>query len=292
MSLIRLAIPKGSLQQSTIDLFKDAGWYIRMSSRSYFPSIDDPDIDCALVRAQEISRYVESGLFDVALTGKDWILENNSDVVEVADLIYSKATYRPAKWVLAVDEKSDYKRIEDLEGKKIATELVNFTVQYFKERNINVEVEFSWGATEAKVVDGLADAIVEVTETGSTIKAHNLKIIDELLVTNTKLIANKASWNDPAKRTKIEQISMMLQSALQATGMTGLKMNAPKDKLENIIAMLPAITSPTVSPLYDSNWFSLEIIILESQSRNLIPELLRAGARGIIEYPLKKVLNG
>lgn len=292
MSLIRLAIPKGSLQQSTIDLFKDAGWYIRMSSRSYFPSIDDPDIDCALVRAQEISRYVESGLFDVALTGKDWILENNSDVVEVADLIYSKATYRPAKWVLAVDEKSDYKRIEDLEGKKIATELVNFTVQYFKERNINVEVEFSWGATEAKVVDGLADAIVEVTETGSTIKAHNLKIIDELLVTNTKLIANKASWSDPAKRTKIEQISMMLQSALQATGMTGLKMNAPKDKLENIIAMLPAITSPTVSPLYDSNWFSLEIIILESQSRNLIPELLRAGARGIIEYPLKKVLNG
>ncbi len=292
MSLIRLAIPKGSLQQSTIDLFKDAGWNIRMSSRSYFPSIDDPDIDCALVRAQEISRYVESGLFDVALTGKDWILENNSDVVEVADLIYSKATYRPAKWVLAVDEKSDYKRIEDLEGKKIATELVNFTVQYFKERNINVEVEFSWGATEAKVVDGLADAIVEVTETGSTIKAHNLKIIDELLVTNTKLIANKASWSDPAKRTKIEQISMMLQSALQATGMTGLKMNAPKDKLENIIAMLPAITSPTVSPLYDSNWFSLEIIILESQSRNLIPELLRAGARGIIEYPLKKVLNG
>ncbi|MBN2298520.1 MAG: ATP phosphoribosyltransferase [Deltaproteobacteria bacterium] len=292
MSLIRLAIPKGSLQGSTIDLFKDAGWSIRTSSRSYFPSIDDPDIDCALVRAQEISRYVESGLFDIALTGKDWILENNSDVVEVADLIYSKATYRPAKWVLAVDERSDIKSLKDLEGKKIATELVNFTRNYFRERNITVDVEFSWGATEAKVVDGLADAIVEVTETGSTIKAHNLKIIEEMLVTNTKLIANKSSWANSQKREKINQISMMLKSALQATGMAGLKMNAPKDKLEAIIKMLPAITSPTVSPLHDANWYSLEIIIHESQSRTLIPELLKAGARGIIEYPLKKVLDG
>ncbi len=292
MSLIRLAIPKGSLQVSTIDLFKDAGWSISTSSRSYFPSIDDPDIDCALVRAQEISRYVESGLFDLALTGKDWILENNSDVVEVADLIYSKATYRPAKWVLAVDEKSGIRTIQDLEGKKIATELVNFTRNYFKERNINVDVEFSWGATEAKVVDGLADAIVEVTETGSTIRAHNLKIIEEMLVTNTKLIANRQSWSDKAKREKINQISMMLKSALQATGMAGLKMNAPKDRLDAIIKMLPAITSPTVSPLHDENWYSLEIIIHESQSRTLIPELLKAGARGIIEYPLKKVLDG
>lgn len=292
MSLIRLAIPKGSLQQSTIDLFKDAGWAIKMSSRSYFPSIDDPDLECALVRAQEISRYVESGLFDMALTGKDWILENSSDVIEVEDLIYSKATYRPAKWVLAVDEKSSINKLEDLEGKKIATELVNFTKRYFQERNISVEVEFSWGATEAKVVDGLADAIVEVTETGSTIRAHNLRIIDELLVTNTKLIANKESWNNAEKRTKIQQIALMLKSALQATGMAGLKLNAPKDKLDKIISMLPALTSPTVCPLHDSNWYSLEIIIHESQSRNLIPELLRAGARGIIEYPLKKVLNG
>ncbi len=292
MSLIRLAIPKGSLQQSTIDLFKDAGWVIKMSSRSYFPSIDDPEIECALVRAQEISRYVESGLFDAALTGKDWILENSSDIVEVEDLVYSKATYRPARWVLAVDEKSGISKLEDLQGKKIATELVNFTKRYFEERKISVEVEFSWGATEAKVVDGLADAIVEVTETGSTIKAHNLKIIDELLVTNTKLIANKKSWKDKKKRTKIEQIALMLKSALQATGMAGLKMNAPKDKLDKIISMLPALTSPTVCPLHDSNWYSLEIIIHESQSRNLIPDLLRAGARGIIEYPLKKVLNG
>ncbi|HNU75199.1 MAG TPA: ATP phosphoribosyltransferase [Deltaproteobacteria bacterium] len=292
MSLIRLAIPKGSLQQSTIELFRDAGWTITMSSRSYFPSIDDADIECALVRAQEISRYVESGLFDVALTGKDWILENSSDVQEVEDLIYSKATYRPAKWVLAVDEKSGIRTVEDLRGKKIATELVNFTKKYFQERNIPVEVEFSWGATEAKVVDGLADAIVEVTETGSTIRAHNLKIIEELLVTNTKLIANRSSWKDSRKRTKIEQIALMLKSALQATGMAGLKMNAPKESLEQIIDMLPALTSPTVSPLHDPNWYSLEIIIHESQSRNLIPELLRAGARGIIEYPLKKVLNG
>lgn len=292
MSLIRLAIPKGSLQTSTIDLFKDAGWRIDASSRSYFPSIDDADIECALVRAQEISRYVESGLFDLALTGKDWILENESDVVEVADLIYSKATYKPAKWVLAVDEKSSIKKLEDLEGKKIATELVNFTKKFFKERNINVEVEFSWGATEAKVVEGLADAIVEVTETGSTIKAHNLKIVDVLLVTNTKLIANKETWKDPEKRAKIEQISLMLKAALQATGMVGLKMNAPKEKLEAVINMLPAITSPTVSPLHDPNWYSLEIIINESQARSLMPELLKAGARGIIEYPLKKVLDG
>ena len=292
MSLIRLAIPKGSLQTSTIELFKDAGWIISTSSRSYFPSIDDADIECALVRAQEVSRYVESGLFDLALTGKDWILENDSDVVEVADLIYSKATYKPAKWVLAVDDKSSIKKLEDLEGKKIATELVNFTKKFFKERNINVEVEFSWGATEAKVVEGLADAIVEVTETGSTIKAHNLKIIDVLLVTNTKLIANKESWKDPEKRAKIEQISLMLKAALQATGMVGLKMNAPKEKLEAVINMLPAITSPTVSPLHDPNWYSLEIIINESQARSLMPELLKAGARGIIEYPLKKVLDG
>jgi ATP phosphoribosyltransferase len=292
MSLIRLAIPKGSLQASTVELFKDAGWIISTSSRSYFPSIDDADIECALVRAQEVSRYVESGLFDLALTGKDWILENESDVVEVADLIYSKATYKPARWVLAVDDKSSIKKLEDLEGKKIATELVNFTKKFFKERNINVEVEFSWGATEAKVVEGLADAIVEVTETGSTIKAHNLKIIDVLLVTNTKLIANNESWKDVTKRTKIEQISLMLKAALQATGMVGLKMNAPKDKLEAVINMLPAITSPTVSPLHDPNWYSLEIIINESQSRSLMPELLRAGARGIIEYPLKKVLDG
>ena len=291
MSLIRLAIPKGSLQQATIDLFKDAGWRIVPSSRSYFPSIDDPDIECALVRAQEVSRYVESGLFDMALTGLDWILENESDVVEVADLVYSKATAGPARWVIAVRETSTIKTIHDLDGKKIATELVNFTRKFFKKNKIQVEVEFSWGATEAKAVDGLVDAIVEVTETGSTIKAHNLKIIHELLVTNTKLIANKKSWADSLKRAKIEQVSLMLKSALHAAEMTGLKMNVPKDVLEKVIAMLPAITSPTTSPLHDPNWFSLETIIQETQARDLIPKLLRVGATGIIEYPLKKVIN-
>jgi ATP phosphoribosyltransferase len=291
MSIIRLAIPKGSLQQSTIDLFKDAGWRIVPSSRSYFPTIDDPEIECALVRAQEISRYVENGLFDMALTGLDWILENESDVEIVADLVYSKATAKPARWVLAVAENSNIKKAEDLEGKKIATELVNYTKKYFKERGINVDVEFSWGATEAKVVDGLVDAIVEVTETGSTIKAHNLKILQDLLVTNTKIIANRESWGDDVKRNKIEQVSMMLKSALAASDMTGLKMNVPVEGREEIIAMLPAMTSPTVSTLHDKNWLSVETIIKESQARDLIPKLLKAGAKGIIEYPLKKVLN-
>ena len=291
MSIIRLAIPKGSLQQATIDLFKDAGWRIVPSSRSYFPTIDDPEIECALVRAQEISRYVENGLFDMALTGLDWILENESDVEIVADLVYSKATTKPARWVLAVAENSSIKRVEDLEGKKIATELVNYTKRYFIERGINVDVEFSWGATEAKVVDGLVDAIVEVTETGSTIKAHNLKIIEDLLITNTKIIANKASWEDEIKRNKIEQVSMMLKSALTAADMTGLKMNVPVAGRDEIIGMLPSMTSPTVSTLHDKNWLSVETIIKESQARDLIPKLLKAGAKGIIEYPLKKVLN-
>ncbi len=291
MSIIRLAIPKGSLQQSTIDLFKDAGWRIVPSSRSYFPTIDDPEIECALVRAQEISRYVENGLFDMALTGLDWILENESDVEIVADLVYSKATAKPARWVLAVAENSNIKKAEDLAGKKIATELVNYTKKYFTERGINVDVEFSWGATEAKVVDGLVDAIVEVTETGSTIKAHNLKILQDLLITNTKIIANKESWEDEAKRNKIEQVSMMLKSALAASDMTGLKMNVPVEGRDEIISMLPAMTSPTVSTLHDKNWLSVETIIKESQARDLIPKLLKAGAKGIIEYPLKKVLN-
>ncbi|MCD6569247.1 MAG: ATP phosphoribosyltransferase [Deltaproteobacteria bacterium] len=288
--IIRLALPKGSLQSSTIELFKNAGWRIVTSPRSYFPSIDDEDIECALVRAQEISRYVESGIFDIGLTGKDWILENESKVKDVADLIYSKSTSSPARWVLAVAQGSGIKRIEDLEGKKIATELVIFTKKYFSKLGINVDVEFSWGATEVKVADGLVDAIVEITETGSTIKAHNLEIIHELLVTNTKLIANNDSWKDRKKRAKIEQIALMLKSALQAEDMTGLKMNVPKDKLEDIIKILPAMTSPTVASLHNSEWYSVETITEEKQSRDLIPKLLKIGARGIIEYPLKKVL--
>ncbi len=287
---LKIGIPKGSLENATIELFKKSGWKITTSSRSYFPSIDDADLSCVLVRAQEMPRFVENGTIDVALTGRDWILENNSDVVVVSNLVYSKATQKPARWVLVVKEDSPITRLEDLEGKKIYTELVNFTKNYFKARNINVAVEFSWGATEAKVVEGLADAIVEVTETGSTIKAHGLKIIYELLETHTQLIAHRDSWADPWKREKIQQIAMLLEGALKAEGMVGLKMNVPKDKLETIVQLLPSITAPTVSPLYQSDWFSVETVITESEVRKLIPELHRKGAEGIIEYPLNKII--
>jgi len=286
---LKLGIPKGSLENSTIDLFRRAGFHISTSSRSYFPSIDDPEIECMLIRAQEMARYVEDGVLDAGLTGRDWVEECEANVQPVCDLIYAKQSFGKVRWVLAVPEASPFKSVKDLEGKIVATELVATTKRYLAANNVKAKVEFSWGATEVKPPE-LADAIVEVTETGSTIRAHNLKIIEELLVTNTKLIANRQSWGDERKKTKIEQISLMLKSALQATGMAGLKMNAPRENLERIISMLPALTSPTVAPLHDSNWYSLEIIIHESQSRNLIPELLRAGARGIIEYPLKKVL--
>jgi ATP phosphoribosyltransferase len=287
---LKIGIPKGSLENATIELFKKSGWKITTSSRSYFPSIDDDELTCVLVRAQEMPRFVENGSLDVALTGKDWILENNSIVEVVCDLIYSKTTARPARWVLVVKEDSPIKRLEDLEGKKIYTELVGFTRNYFSSRNINVEVEFSWGATEAKVVEGLADAIVEVTETGSTIKAHGLKIIYDLLETNTQLIANKASWQDPWKKEKIAQIALLLQGALRADGMVGLKMNVPKDKLEAIVKLLPSITAPTISNLYQSDWFSVETVIAEKLVRELMPKLLKTGAEGIIEYSLNKII--
>jgi ATP phosphoribosyltransferase len=287
---LKIGIPKGSLENATIELFKKSGWKITTSSRSYFPSIDDDELTCVLVRAQEMPRFVESGSLDVALTGKDWILENNSIVEVVCDLIYSKATARSARWVLVVKDDSPIKRLEDLEGKKIYTELVGFTRNYFSSRNINVEVEFSWGATEAKVVEGLADAIVEVTETGSTIKAHGLKIIYDLLETNTQLIANKESWQDPWKKEKIQQIALLLQGALRADGMVGLKMNVPKDKLEAIVKLLPSITAPTISNLYQSDWFSVETVIAEKLVRELMPKLLKTGAEGIIEYSLNKII--
>jgi len=287
---LKIGIPKGSLENATIELFKKSGWKITTSSRSYFPSIDDDELTCVLVRAQEMPRFVENGALDVALTGKDWILENNSVVEVVCDLIYSKATARPARWVLVVKDDSPIKRLEDLEGKKIYTELVGFTRNYFSSRNINVEVEFSWGATEAKVVEGLADAIVEVTETGSTIKAHSLKIIYDLLETNTQLIANKESWQDPWKKEKIEQIALLLQGALRADGMVGLKMNVPKDKLEAVVKLLPSITAPTISNLYQSDWFSVETVIAEKLVRELMPKLLKTGAEGIIEYSLNKII--
>jgi len=287
---LKLGIPKGSLQNATIALFKRSGWKINVNGRSYFPEINDDRIECAICRAQEMSRYVENGTLDAGLTGKDWIAENRSDVHVVEDLVYSKVSARPARWVLAVPFDSPVKKIEDLQGKKIATELVSYTRRYFAERNIEVEVEFSWGATEAKVVSGLADAIVEVTETGSTIKAHGLRIIHELMQTNTQLIVNHEAWQNPAKREKIEQIALLLRGALLGEKLVGLKMNVPQDKLETIIGLLPSLNAPTVAPLYNSDWFSVETVSETHVLRDLIPRLLRNGAEGIIEYPLNKVV--
>ncbi len=289
-NVLKLGIPKGSLQDATIALFKRSGWKINVSGRSYFPEINDDNIECAICRAQEMSRYVENGTMDAGLTGKDWIAENNSDVHIVADLVYSKVSARPARWVLAVSYKSSIKKLEDLEGKKIATELVEFTRRYFAERGINVKVEFSWGATEAKVVSGLADAIVEVTETGSTIRAHGLEIIHELMQTNTQLIANHEAWKDEFKRGKIEQIALLLKGALLGEKLVGIKMNVPENCLEKIVSLLPSLNAPTVSPLYQSTWFSVESVVDSSLVRDLIPELLKHGAEGIIEYPLNKVV--
>ncbi len=290
MNKLRLGIPKGSLEKATIALFDKSGWKIRPHSRNYFPSINDPEISCALVRAQEMPRYVQDGTLDVGLTGKDWLHENNADVEVVCDLIYSKASQKPARWVVAVAGDSPIKKIEDLEGKKVSTELLHYTESYFKERGIHVEVEFSWGATEAKVVEGLVDAIVEITETESTIRAHGLRIIHEMMETNTQLVANNTAWKDPWKREKISQIATLLQGALRADGMVGLKMNVPKEKVNDVVDTLPSITAPTVSSLYQSDWVSVETVISEATVRELIPKLIKAGAEGIIEYSLNKLI--
>ena len=290
MSLLKLGLPKGSLEQATYDLFRRAGWKISPASRNYFPSIDDPEIECSLVRAQEMAKYVDMGVLDAGLTGLDWILENQADVELVADLVYSKATARQAKWVIAVRSDAGIDTIEQLAGKRISTELVESTRRYFAERHIPVEVEFSWGATEAKVAEGLVDAIVEVTETGSTIRAHGLKIIHTMLETNTKLIANKAAWADEAKRQKIENLALLLQGALNADGMVGLKMNVPEDRIAALNEVLPSLNGPTVAHLYGSDWLAVEVVVPERQVRDLIPLLRERGAEGIIEYPLNKVI--
>ena len=287
---LKLGIPKGSLQDATIALFRRSGWKININGRSYFPEINDDTIECAICRAQEMSRYVESGTLDAGLTGKDWIAENGSDVHVVSDLIYSKVSARPARWVLAVPYDSPIKTIEDLRGKKIATELVEFTRRYFTERGIDVIVEFSWGATEAKVVSKLADAIVEVTETETTIKAHGLQIIHELMQTNTQLIANHNVWKNPEKREKLEQIALLLKGALLGEKLVGLKMNVPETLLEEVVSLLPSLNAPTVAPLYQSDWFSVETVVSSNEVRDLIPKLLKNGAEGIIEYPLNKVV--
>jgi ATP phosphoribosyltransferase len=288
---LKLGIPKGSLEKATIELFAKSGWKISVNGRSYFPDIDDQEINCSMCRAQEMSRYVENGTLDCGLTGKDWILENESQVVVVADLVYSKVSKNPARWVLAVPKEAPYRNLDDLANKKIATELVNFTKKYFAERNIPVKVEFSWGATEAKVEAGLADAIVEVTETGSTIRAHGLKIIHELMQTNTQFIVNREVWEqDPWKKEKIENLVLLLQGALRADRMVGLKMNVPEANMEQMVAILPSLQAPTIAPLYNTDWFSVEIIIDRSQVRYLIPQVIKYGATGIIEYPLFKVI--
>ncbi|MBM3300630.1 MAG: ATP phosphoribosyltransferase, partial [Deltaproteobacteria bacterium] len=286
---LKLVIPKGSLEQATLDLFKRAGWNISVSPRNYFPTVDDDEIILARLRAQEISRYVEAGTFDAGLTGKDWILENESDVKVIDDLVYSKVSQSPARWVLAVDAESPYRAPEDLQGKRIATELVRFTRRFFAERSISVDVEFSWGSTEAKVKEGVVDAIVDVTETGSTLRANGLRIIHNLLTTNTQLIANRKSYEDPFKRDKLDQIHLLLQAALEACKMVGLKMNVPGDKLDAVVSLLPSLNAPTVAGLYKTDWFSVESVVSEEVVRSLIPRLLKAGATGIIEYALNKV---
>ncbi len=291
MNILKLGIPKGSLESATLDLFKKAGWKITTSSRSYFPSIDDPTIRCMLVRAQEMARYVEAGTLDAGITGKDWIMENDSDVEVIDDLVYSKASFQPTRWVLAVPHDSPVRTPEDLQGKRVATELVGYTKRYFAERNVKVDVEFSWGATEAKAAEGLVDAIVEVTESGSTIRAHGLKIVWELFTSNPQIIANRAAWKDPARREKIEQIALLLKGALSAEAKVGIKMNVPKERLETIVGMLPSLTAPTVSPLYKSEWFAVESIISEDVVREMIPRLIKNGAVGIIEYPLNKIVG-
>ncbi len=290
MKVLKFGIPKGSLQSATIKLFEKSGWRINVNGRSYFPEINDPTMALTICRAQEMSRYVENGTLDAGLTGRDWTEENESDVKVVDDLVYSKVSQKPARWVLAIPADSPIKKIEDLQGKKIATELVNFTKKYFSERNIDIKVQFSWGATEGKVVSGLADAIVEVTETGSTIRAHGLKIIHELMESYTQLIANRDSFRDTWKRQKIEQIVLLLKGALRADNMVGVKMNVPEQELEDVIGLLPSLNAPTVASLYNTSWFSVETVVDAALVRDLIPQLMKAGAEGIIEYPLNKVI--
>jgi ATP phosphoribosyltransferase len=283
-----LGIPKGSLQESTLDLFARAGFNIGLSSRSYAPSIDDDKMSVLMFRAQEISRYVEDGVLDVGLTGIDWIRENDSDVTEIAELVYAKQQLRPVRWVLAVPEESPVQRVEDLDGGIVATELVNVTREYFAERGVKAKVEFSWGATEIKA--RLLDAIVDVTETGSSLRANNLRILDTVLTSSTRLIANRQAMEIEWKRQRIENLAILLQGAIDAREKVGLKMNVPRDRLDEVAAILPSEKSPTISPLADETWVALEVIVEERIERELIPKLKRAGASAIITYPLNKVI--
>jgi ATP phosphoribosyltransferase len=286
---LKLGIPKGSLENATNDLFRRAGFAITTSSRSYFPRIDDPDIECMLIRAQEMARYVEDGILDAGLTGRDWIVENEADVLAVADLIYAKQSFGKVRWVLAVPESSDFRSVKDLEGKIIATELVATTRRYLAAHGVAAKVEFSWGATEVKP-PVLADAIVEVTETGSSLRANNLKIIDTVLESNTQLIANKQSWLDEWKRRKLEDIKMLLEGAINALGKVGLMLNVHQANLAAVLGVLPALKRPTISHLSDQQWLAANTILDESTVRTIIPRLKEAGGEGIVEYPLNKIV--
>lgn len=290
MPVLKLGIPKGSLQESTIELFRKAGYDIRVSSRSYFPTIDDDEIECMLIRAQEMSRYVEEGIIDAGLTGHDWVRENRADVAEIAELVYARGGQRPVRWVLAVPEDSRFKTPADLEGCRIATEAVNMTGDYFAEKGVNVKVEFSWGATEVKP-PRLADAIVELTETGSSLRANNLRIIDTLLVSTTRFIASKGACADPWKMEKIGNLAMLLKGALEAESLVGLMLNVEEKNLKVIEEILPAITSPTINQLEQKGWFALQVVIPEKTARDIIPRLKKSGATGIVEFPLNKVIN-
>ena len=289
LPLLMLGLPKGSLEDTTIDLFAKAGFQITKSPRSYRPAFDDEQLDGRFVRAQEVSRYVENGYFDCGLTGQDWVRENGSEIVEVCGLVYSRASNRRSKWILAVPEQSPIETVKDLEGKRIATEVVNITKQYLQENSVNAEVEFSWGATEVKVPD-LVDAIVDLTETGNSIIANKLRIVDTLMFTNTVLIANKSAWENPEKRKKIESIAMLLQSALEAKSKVGLKLDIERVKLDELLEDLPALRNPTVNRLADESWVAIDTILDEKVVREIIPALKAHGAEGIVEYPLNKVV--
>ncbi len=287
--ILKLGLPKGSLQESTLSIFKRAGWNFVLSSRTYTPYCDDPEIEALLIRAQEMARYVEQGVFDAGITGKDWIMENGADVVEVCELIYAKASMRPVKWVLAVPEESDIQSVRDLQGKRISTELVNIAKKYLADNGVEAGVEFSWGATEAKP-RLLFDAIIEVTETGLSLRANKLRIVDTVMESTTRLIANKATYDDPWKRKKIDNMARLLESGIMAASRVGLKMNVTDEQLEGLIAILPAMKTPTISQLYNDSGAAVEVIVEETQVREIIPLLMEAGATDIIEYPLNKVL--
>jgi len=289
MRKLKLGLPKGSLQESTLEIFKRAGIRVYSSDRSYFPTSDDDDLEIMLVRSQEMARYVADGVFDAGITGRDWIMESGAKVHDVCELLYAKSGFRPVRWVLAVPNDSPVKTIKDLQNKRIATELVGVTRNYLKKNGVQAEVEFSWGATEAKA-GFLVDAIVELTETGSSLRANKLRIVDELLTSSTRFIANPDAWKDPWKREKIENVAMLLQGALAAEGMVGLKMNVEQKNLESLMKLLPALKRPTIASLSEAGWVAIEVVLEEKTVKKIIPQLKRAGAQGIIEYPLNKVI--